>query len=349
MSQPRDAYGDSIARRKSRWESLVDMSAPCSPAWVITLEGDGDERPFPWLTNIPQRIEWAWQTYLRDMARLEWLHDDRIPCLDPYTGTEIFAAAFGCAVSRPADNMPFALPLIESASAVARLKVPAIDAEPLRVLFDIADELRTRAGPEATMRLPDVQSPFDIAALIWDKRSFYTALLDCPEAVRELTSKVELLVTAFLDEWLRRYGQEIVAHYPHYYMRRGVTVSVDEVGSISARMCAAYVMPELMRLSQHYGGIGVHCCANARHQWPNFKRLPGLRVINLFGLERPGILRDATEFFAEHTAQINDWDEPLSSWLPAVPPAAHVAFETTVRDGEEARRLAEQLWETYRR
>jgi hypothetical protein len=340
---------ESIARRKTRWDALEDMSTACSPVWVIYLESEADARPYPWPTNIPARIEWAWKAYQRDLERMAWLADDRIPCLDPYTGTEIFAAAFGCSVYRPVDNMPFAQPLVFGANEVAGLKVPDIDVAPLRILFEIADELRHRAGPEAMMRLPDIQSPFDIAALIWDKRSFYTALVDCPEAVQELTAKVEELLTAFVDEWFRRYGVECVAHYPHYYMRQGITVSVDEVGSMSARMASTFVMPELERLSRRYGGIGVHCCANASHQWANFKRLPDLRLINLFRLERPGILMDASTYFAEHVAQLHNWEVPLDSWLPAMPAAAHVAFETTAHDGEEARRLADSLWRTYRR
>ncbi len=348
MSTADSPATDRIARRKAHWDALEDMSAPCTPAWVITLEGELDDRPYPWPTNLPERITWAWETYTRDLERLEWLEDDRIPCLDPYTGTEIFAAAFGCNVYRPADNMPFALPLIDSPTQVAAVSVPSIDVESLRILFEIADELRQRAGPDAVMRLPDIQSPFDIAALLWEKKSFYVALLDCPDAVHELTVKVEELLTAFLDEWFRRYGLECVAHYPHYYLRQGVSVSVDEVGEISARMFTAHGMPELVRLSDRFGGIGVHCCANARHQWANFKRLPNLRLLNLFGLERPGILREAAKCFAEHVAQLHYWEEPISSWLPAMPPTAHVAFEVAVHDEEEARRTTAQLGEMYK-
>lgn len=97
-----------------------------------------------------------------------------------------------------------------------------------------------------------------------------------------------------------------------------------------------------------YGGIGVHCCANASHQWANFKHLPELRLINLFELERPGVLREASEYFAAHVAQLHHWDEPLAAWLPAMPATAHIAFEAEVHDDEEARRLADQLWTAFR-
>ena len=93
-----------------------------------------------------ERIEWAWRQYQEQMSRAEWLDDDAIPHLDVYTGTEIFAEAFGCKVQRPVDNMPFALPLVSKASEAADLGVPDLDAPCLRLLFEIADELRAQGA-----------------------------------------------------------------------------------------------------------------------------------------------------------------------------------------------------------
>ena len=139
-----------------------------------------------------------------------------------YSGTEIFAEAFGCEVHRPENNMPFALPLISSASEVAGLKVPELSTSSLAYLFDIGDELRRRAGDDALIGI-DIQSPMDIAALIWNKNDFYAAMLETPEAVRELAHKVGDLLTSFLDEWFARYGREFMGHFPDYYMPYGIT------------------------------------------------------------------------------------------------------------------------------
>ena len=40
-------------------------------------------------------------------------------------------------------------------------------------------------------------------------------------------------------------------------------------------------LPELNRLSARYGGIGIHCCAHAVHQWDGLAHAEGLRVLNL--------------------------------------------------------------------
>ena len=51
-------------------------------------------------------------TIQKQMEMAQWLDDDRIPALNPWAGTELFARAFGCEVRYPGNNMPFAIPLI---------------------------------------------------------------------------------------------------------------------------------------------------------------------------------------------------------------------------------------------
>ena len=80
--------------------------------------------------------------------KAELVDDDRVPYLSNVTGTEIFAEAFGCKVHRPEDNMPFALPLVRSAAEADKITVPDLSTSSLAYLFDIADELYRRGGPQ---------------------------------------------------------------------------------------------------------------------------------------------------------------------------------------------------------
>jgi hypothetical protein len=338
---------NSIAMRKQRWCDFLDMGIlperRSGHLFLIPFDPDAPARPHPWPDQKQARIEWAWQLYERQRQRMEWLHDDALPYLDPYTGTEIFAEAFGCSIQRPSDDMPFARPLISAASQVASVRVPDLSARPLADLFDIADELRRRAGPEALMKLVDIQSPMDIAALIWDKNTAYIALCETPEAMLELAAKVRELLMAFLDEWFRRYGTEFIAHYPAYYMPRGITLSEDEVGAVSREMFVQYYLPELAELSNRYGGIGMHCCAHARHQWDNFKRIPNLRLLNL--VQPNPVLRQAWSFFADHVPQMHSWmgDGPAWTWPQQYPAGARMVIEAPAQTRDEALELCERL------
>jgi hypothetical protein len=334
-----------IEQRKQHWLNFYDRSQPKTHVFIIRYAPELPAKPWPNPEVKQQRIEWIWQNYRYHLERMAWLDDDTIPCLDMITGTELFAEAFGCQVHRPADDMPFALPLVRSAAEAEKLPVPSLDARPLALAFAMADELQRRAGPEAIFRMVDLQSPMDVAALIWEKESFYPALVETPEAVMELSSKVKQLQFAFLDEWFRRYGREFIAHYPEYYLPQGVTMSVDEIGAVSKRMFVQFFLPELEELSARYGGLGMHSCANNRHQWDNFTKIPGLRLLNINQPE--DVLRQAYPFFADFAPQWHyGWNpsaENLEEWAAQLPPTARVVFDLSAESKSQALELAERL------
>lgn len=332
-----------IDQRKQRWRQFYDRSYPATHMLLIRYRADPPVRPLPHPAQTDARIEWAWDRYRYQLGQAEWLEDDTVPHLDVYTGTEIFAEAFGCRVHRPNDNMPFALPMLTHACDVATLQVPTLDTPCLRRLFDIADALRARSGNGAVLRMVDIQSPMDIAALIWEKTSFYLALLESPEAVQELANKVGQLLTAFLDEWFSRYGRDFVAHYPDYYVPRGITLSEDEIGAVGCDMFDAYFVDELAALSRRYGGIGIHCCAHAQHHWAGLAAVPGLLLLNL--VQPEDVLREAYAFFAPHAAQMHGWcgGDDVVGWAEALPPESRVVINVTAGTREEALRLLDEL------
>ena len=333
----------SLTARRQRWLNFYQGDGRF--LYTIQFDPNSCAPPSPWPAKVAERIEHAWGAYTRQRERIAWLRDDTLPALCVSTGTEIFAEAFGCPVYRPEDNMPCALPLISNAREVAHLRTPELSASSLAYLFDIADELRRRAGNEALLRIVDIQSPMDIAALIWEKSDFYAAMIETPDAVRELAYKVRELLTAFLDEWFARYGCAFIAHFPAYYMPQGITLSEDEVGVVNGELFLELFLPELETLSARYGGIGMHCCANSRHQWEHFLRIPNLRVLNICQPE--AIVHEAYRFFAPYTAQMHGGftDAPAWSWPERFPADARVIFEVPASSRDEALELADKLWE----
>jgi hypothetical protein len=239
--------------------------------------------------------------------------------------------------------MPFALPLVHSAREADALKVPDVSTSSVAYLFEMADELIRRAGPAALLKLVDIQSPMDIAALIWEKQSFYPAMLEAPDAVLALADKVKQFLTSFLDLWFTRYGDAFIAHYPSYYMPRGITLSEDEVGAVSRQVFDQLFLPELAALSARYGGIGVHCCAHAKHQWESFRRIPDLRLINL--VQPEPVLEDAYVAFAD-VPQMHSWCGEGDPWMwpKRYPPASRVVLQATAHTRDEALRLSDRLW-----
>lgn len=49
---------------------------------------------------------------------------------------------------------------------------------------------------------------------------------------------------------------------------------------MSAAMFGEFCLPELVELSQTFGGLGMHCCAHAQHPFAGFRRIPGFYAFN---------------------------------------------------------------------
>ena len=329
-----------IGDRKRKWVGFLSGAGEKTMYIIETEEAAerANKRPLPWPGLINERIEWAYEAYNQKLAQAEWLPDDSLPVLSPYTGTEIFAEAFGCRVSYPGNDMPFALPKYRSSAEAASMKVPEVHDTPLGSLFEIARRLRQKAGPDAILQLPDIQSPLDIAALILEKEAFYIAMSEEPQVIRELTAKTKALLTAFLDEWFKEFGASYAAHFPAYYMEGGVTLSEDEIGAFSPDMFNEYVLGALNEMSERYGGIGIHCCAFSERQWPNLLNVKGLRLLNLVRDSR--FIRRSLSYFGDAAAH---WPMELSpasasgpDWFSACPDGVRVVLTYKAEDRAEA-------------
>lgn len=332
-----------LNRRLDRWRKVYD---PASAPMALYTIGWYDDVPVPPVlkNNCEERREVALRRYEIEVERLDWLHDDTIPCLWPRTGTQQFAEAFGCPVHyyREETN-PAARPLIETVEQALKLKTPHWSDTPLVELFEMADWMRERTGPDAIVRTPDIQSPMDVAALIWEKMYFYPALITDPEAVLELIDKAMTLITEFLDDWFARYGTSHVAHFPAYYMEGGLTLSEDEIGVISPEMFEQFCLPTLTALSERYGGIGIHCCADSRHQWANFAKVPGLRLLNL---SRPKEQVDeALVFFSEECVQMHNGEKFF--WNNDLPSNARVVMQAGAQSRDRALELSDRMRERF--
>jgi hypothetical protein len=241
--------------------------------------------------------------------------------------------------------MPFALPMVHNSAEAARIKIPRLEDSTLALQFEMADRLKAKAGNDAIFKMVDIQSPMDITALLWDKNDLYIAILEEPEAVKELAEKVMELLSSFLDTWFQRYGAEFISHFPNYYMPKGITLSEDEVGIVSKQMFENFYLPELTYLSNRYGGLGMHCCADSRHQWDGFKKIPSLKMINFKGQSRDRL--DQYEYFKDHVAQWHSWNGPEKpwEWLTLLPSGVHCSVEIDAGSREEALEYCERLSE----
>lgn len=342
-----------IENRKKNWEELYEGKR--NFAYMVSPKvGLGDvvgKRPRAWFFEkkyIDATLEWSKRYYDEQVNLIEKLDDDRIPYLYIPTGTEIFGQSFGCKVKYPNDNMPFALPLIHDLKDVGKLKNTDIGDEPLSTILNMMDRLYDWAGDDAVTKLIDVQTPMDIMALLVEKTAYYIAMLDDPDILFNLVSQIKKVMFDFFDEWFNRYGNEYIAHFPDYFMKGGLSVSEDEIGAVSVELFEKYFLGELDEISEHFGGIGIHCCADSAHQWDNFAKVKNLKLLNL---HQPNeIITKAYEHFENITVQFHNAQGTgdIDKWYTAKPKNARCVYNIEVNDIEEGKKVIENIQKTLR-
>jgi methionine synthase II (cobalamin-independent) len=115
----------------------------------------------------------------------------------------------------------------------------------------------------------------------------------------------------------------------------GITISEDEIGAVSSDMYKEFFEKELHEFSERYGQIGIHCCANAKHQWGNLKNVPNLRLINI-GKNEPQAY-ESIEFFRNVCAQHPMvYGDPIEFGRFNNPGEIHAVQQVIVRTKEEA-------------
>jgi hypothetical protein len=333
---------------------LADLFGGPFPGHAIIMDPEPRENT-QWLYGDFTRPDLPLASWLplilaRYEDRLAWheaLDDDSVPYVPLNTGTQIFASAFGCTVHNYEDSPPAALALVSTAEEADRLAVPSLDAPPLARFFEMARLARLCVGPDVPLSVPDIQSAFDIAALIWRKEELYVATKREPDAVKRLVDKCQQLLIRFFDAFLAECGEVNLCHCPYAWAppQQGVWLSEDEAGAMSVRMFEEFCLPNLVELSERYGGLFVHCCATADHQYGSFKQIPRLRGLNrVFQKPGPG---PAIKAFAGQTALMVAWtdEEGVGKMLDLALPESRFIFNMPGQPLDEAKRTLDRLRE----
>lgn len=230
-------------------------------------------------------LAWSVDTYRRRLEFLSEVEHDGVPLAPVKTGTHIYAAAFGCPVAEIKDSNPMALYRVHSAAEADALEIPDIWSSPtLARPFELARAVLDELGKDTPIGVPDMQSGFDIACQIWDKADLYCAMTEPEgaESVKRLADKCATLLTRFLQAWRREFPTSSPDHCPGNWCppELGPWVSNDECGAMSTTLFDEFCLPELVKMAREFGGLGMHCCAAAEHQFEGFKRIPGFYAFN---------------------------------------------------------------------
>jgi hypothetical protein len=315
----------------------------CSPELVPVTpptEGDYTLANQPLKTWVPKIIE----NYERRRCFLAEVGDDSIPMARVGTATHIYAAAFGCPVHRYEDSNPAALPLVRTAAEADRLPEPDIWTSPtLYRVFEMARLVQAELGSDVCLGPPDVQSGFDTACLVWNKEDLFCAMMDDSEkaAVHGLVARCASLLRRFLTEFRREFPNTSPCHCPNVWAppETAPWLSNDECGAFGNGVFREFCLPELVDLSRTFGGLGMHCCAAAEHQFPLFNEIPGFHAFNRVAA-RQGY-DPILDHFAGPQAPVHvlGWvgDDVIERLVRAAPAGTRFIFERSFKTADEAK------------
>lgn len=240
-----------IARNR---QYLKDLFAGPFPGHALTLKLGGPDHQGlgDFLCSDRPVHEWV-RSYADDyLAQVRFLDEwdcDNVPYVGLNTNTGLFAAAFGCPIHvyEGQQTNAAARPIVNSPEEADRLPRPTLDAPTLSRVLELARLLRRELGPDAPIGVPDIQSPFDIAAMIWNKEDLFPSMIEAPEAVHRLVDQCHRLLTDFLQTFQREIGEVNFCHYPYAWAppELGCWLSEDEAGSMNAAMFDAFCLPTM--------------------------------------------------------------------------------------------------------
>jgi hypothetical protein len=266
-----------IAELEARHKALIQDPAGCSPLIVIAA-------PVPGLPTWEERLADPDVMLAAELAELEphlLMEDDRVPSVRVEYGTAQVAAAFGCSIFQPENNLPCAGSHVLSAAQDAfGLRAPDVNAGWYGRAWDWMARWKRLLPEWIRFDLPDIQSPFNSAHLIRGN-DILTDFYDEPAAVDRLLDVVTDFMIAVVekawavigrdDGWLSDWGG---------LWKGRARISNCSMHMISPEFYRRHVLPRDARFLKAVGGGRVHYCGS----WPEVIRdyhgLPGLNGLD---------------------------------------------------------------------
>lgn len=285
---------------------------------------------------------------------------DSIPYYDCEMWPIATVSAFGGKILRSEKASPWIEPIIQRPDDVYRLTMPnlldGLVGQSVRNYRRALEYLDGYIPP----RLPDMQGPLQVAALLWKQEDFILAMYDTPDTVHHLMSLVTDYLISVYRYFLDNFPDAMMVNWPSCYLPRsqGVGLVEDFVHLLSPDLYREFGLPYANRISDTFGGVLIHCCGTFKPHWDVFKQIRNLRGLDTqypYSHPRdvhaafPDIVHSMTLDYAEQTRNFSNGDPDafLKFLLPHTPRALRWQAYVDVNNTDEMRHqvdLIQSLW-----
>ncbi|NMB95861.1 MAG: hypothetical protein GYA02_04505 [Clostridiaceae bacterium] len=241
----------------TRYKKLYTDPENCEPMFIINTPIEGQR---PWEERLADPMVMLKEELDAIRPHLE-IEDDRVPTVRVQFGTAQVAAAFGCEMFIPPNNLPAAgSHVIKESRDVYKLEKPSLEAGWYAKLKQYTEVFLENLPEGVHIQHPDIQSPFNNAHLIRGNDILYD-FYDDPDAVDVLLDKI----TDYMIE-LTFYLKNMISGDKEWFFDWGALwkgtarISNCTVHLISPEQYKKHVLPRDMRFIHAIGGGRMHYC-----------------------------------------------------------------------------------------
>jgi len=208
--------------------------------------------------------------------------DDRVPSVRVQFGTAQVAAAFGCEMFLPENNLPAAgNHVLANAEDVYQLAMPDLTAGWYGKLAEWTALWQEQLPAGVHMQHPDIQSAFNSAQLIRGN-DIFTDFYDRPEAVDALLDRVTDFMLA-----ITRHTKAQISRDPDWFFDWGAMwkgsarISNCSMQMISPQLYGEHVLPRDIRFFDRIGGGRMHYCGRSLDIVDEFFKVPAITGLDV--------------------------------------------------------------------
>ncbi len=278
------------------------------------------------IVNVPVDIP-TWEERLADplvmlRAELDLLRphveigDDRVPTVRVQFGTPQVAAAFGCRIVLPENNLPAAGDhVLKRAEDVYQLAMPSLDAGWYGKLAEWTELWKQHIPEGIHIQHPDIQSAFNSAHLIRGNDIFMD-FYDHPAEVDALLDRVTDFMIA-----ITKHTKSTISNDPNWFFDWGslwkgfARISNCSMQMIAPALYRQHVLPRDNRFFKAVGGGRMHYCGITGEVIDEFFKFQAISALDVdyrrhdfFQLcerARPDLALTSSEPLAQGSAELN--------------------------------------------
>ena len=256
----------------SRYKQLYDNPDECKPMLIVrtpVATPTYEEKLADPIVMLKSELD-AIRPHLE-------IKDDRVPTVRVQFGTAQIAAAFGCDIVVPENNLPAAKNhVLKNLEDVYDMEIPSVDSGWYSKLKEWTLLWRSLLPEGVHIQHPDIQSAFNSSHLIRGN-DILTDFYDNPEAVRKLMS----LVTDFMITVTKDLKGDISDDNQWFFDWNSMWKGFARISNCSSQMISPemyfeHVLPEDVRFFDEVGGGRMHYCGINKDVISEFFKVPSI-------------------------------------------------------------------------